>query len=104
VSGGFVMGMDAVVVPPSGERAQWTIFNGAGAVVVDDASLETVRDYMTPERFARGWTAVSVHVVKGPDGMAELARLALQNTEGRLPTGEYDEVAGSVSDSTRAAV
>jgi hypothetical protein len=38
--------------------AGWTIFNSGGAVVGEDLTLEEVRDYMTPERFERGWNAV----------------------------------------------
>jgi hypothetical protein len=40
------------------EGGAWTIFNSGGAVVRDDCTLEEVRDYMTPERFERGWNAV----------------------------------------------
>lgn len=40
------------------QAPHWTIFNSGGAVVRDDCTLEAVRDYMTPERFKRGWNAV----------------------------------------------
>jgi hypothetical protein len=52
-------GQAFVASPPANpEGGVWTIFNSGGAVVRDDCTLEEVRDYMTPERFERGWNAI----------------------------------------------
>jgi len=51
----------------------WTVFNGCGAVVCDNMSLDVVRAYMTPERFARGWQAVFCLIVNSEERLAELA-------------------------------
>jgi hypothetical protein len=50
----------------------WTVFNGAGAVVADNMSVEVVRAYLTPERFARGWMAAYTLVVRTPDELAAI--------------------------------
>lgn len=44
--------------PSRSSPGEWTIFNSGGAVVVESCTLEDVRDYMTPERFERGWNAI----------------------------------------------
>lgn len=49
----------------------WTIFNSGGAVVRDDCTLEDVRDYMTPERLERGWTAAYVYLVRAVQDIPE---------------------------------
>lgn len=54
----------------------WTVYNGAGAVVADNMPLEVVHAYMTPERFARGWTAVFCVIVNSEEHLAELIREA----------------------------
>lgn len=51
----------------------WTIFNGAGAVVADNMPLEVVHDYLTTERFARGWHAAYCLVVHTEDDLAEVS-------------------------------
>lgn len=38
--------------------ANWTVFSGPGAVVAENQTLEGVREWISPERWARGWTAV----------------------------------------------
>ncbi|MDB5975121.1 MAG: hypothetical protein JWR07_1881 [Nevskia sp.] len=53
-------------------RNHWTIFNSGGAVVADNMPLEVVRAYLTPERFARGWSAVFCLVVGSEDQLAVL--------------------------------
>lgn len=50
----------------------WTVFNGAGAVVADNMTLEVVHAYMTPERFERGWNAVYCLVVRCPEDLPAL--------------------------------
>jgi hypothetical protein len=46
--------------------AHWSVFN-TGACVADGLTMEEAKEYMTPERIARGWTAVHCVVVKSDD-------------------------------------
>jgi hypothetical protein len=46
--------------------ANWSVFN-TGACVADGLTTEEAKEYMTPERIARGWTAVYCVVVKADD-------------------------------------
>jgi len=46
--------------------ANWSVFN-TGACVADGLTMEEAKEYMTPERIARGWTAVYCVVVKSDD-------------------------------------
>jgi hypothetical protein len=50
----------------------WTIFNSAGAVIVDNMPLDVVHVYMTPERFERGWNAVYCLVVRREEDLPPL--------------------------------
>jgi hypothetical protein len=51
----------------------WTVFNGAGAVEVENASDDELRDVLTDARLARGWTACSCVVVRSQSDLAALS-------------------------------
>ena len=38
----------------------WSVFNSGGACIIENVTFGVAADYMTPYRFARGWTMVSV--------------------------------------------
>jgi hypothetical protein len=54
--------LKAALAALDADEGSWTVFNGGGAVVVDEASLEVAAANMTDERMARGWTAVQFRV------------------------------------------
>jgi len=51
----------------------YSVFNGSGACVIDGVPLAKAANYMTPERFERGWTLVGCVVVKTPDELSDLS-------------------------------
>ena len=56
--------------------AHWAVFN-SGACVADGLTMQEAMDYLTPERFERGWTAVYCLVVNNdnqwPDHLIKAA-------------------------------
>jgi hypothetical protein len=63
--GGKAMGKAMAEAQPS-YGAHWSVFN-TGACVADGLTMEEAKEYMTPERIARGWTSVYCVVVKSDD-------------------------------------
>jgi hypothetical protein len=46
----------------------WSVFNSGGACIIEDVKYAVAADYMTEDRFKRGWTMVSV--IKSMDDLA----------------------------------
>lgn len=44
-------------------RFEWTVFNGAGAAVIENITRESALEHLSEERIARGWNAVGCEVI-----------------------------------------
>jgi len=56
--------LDLQVQPAVSEEAgkydgTWSVFNSGGACVIENVTFDLAADYMTADRFARGWNMVS---------------------------------------------
>ena len=58
---------------PKPYAGDWSVFNGAGAVICEGVNFEIAADYMTADRFERGWTMVACKVIKTAEDLAILA-------------------------------
>jgi len=54
-------------------RGDWSVFNSGGACVIEGVSFETAADYMSSDRFTRGWTMVACKVIQSPEELAAQA-------------------------------
>jgi hypothetical protein len=67
------------------EGNHWTVFNGGGAVVADNLTIDGVMAYMTNERFDRRWHACYCVLVKNMGELLDLARpVAWMNEAGDI--------------------
>ena len=86
----------------------YTIFNGAGAVVCECASLRAASDYLDAERFANGWNAIgcvdirTMHdlaaALKEEDWQSAVAQVAQVDQDGTVSIGRamFDRLLGAL--------
>ena len=51
---------ETLAVAEGNAAGSWSVFNSGGACIIENVTFGVAADYMTPGRFARGWTMVSV--------------------------------------------